>query len=322
MISTGGEGKVSARKRLRGKIGNPSTAPEIKSCNMTLANPAPISYFNSFSPLGVYAPGGGLGCVWNPYQLHWPAVGAENYQRIGKKIRVRYLRFKGFVASSPFLIQQVRYRFVLYRVKHRANYNMAWQAGLYRHFVNPDNAQDVGSLQDAVAHDYYLSYFDPEKMKEQDCKRRVLFKGLLKPSEDVPNYVIPAQNTPYFKISTELGTDIDGMSWGETPNETVGLISRRAQYNINCENDTRFVGVFQKHVSDRPLITPVNAKAFFPIDFVVNMNDNINCEEYDYVFVVESDLGVGQLPTGAYDVNDYNANYFFRIIPHLYYTDD
>lgn len=349
MISTGGEGKVTARKRLRGKIGNPSSAPELKSYNAFAAVPAPENYYAELHITGVYAPSGSMGCVWYPIALTWPQVGALNYQRVGNKIRVKYLRFKGYVASSPYLIQQVRYRFVLYRLRKQGSYNMFWLQSLYKNFLLPDAAADASNLQSIMVGNYYNSFMDPDAMKAQECKRRVLFKGLLKPSADIGNYSIRIGGV---KLQTSYTSPdnvdaISGQVWGSTfqvgqasstgyfnaptsgsiplpsASENVDLNIHRYSKPLTTNTSTiASIGTYQPHDPESALPSPINSKAYFPIDFVINMNDNINCEEFRYILVVESDVGVGQNALGEFDSSNASSNYFFRVTPHIYYTDD
>lgn len=327
MISTGGEGKVSGHKRLRGKIGNPYNAPELKTFNlMDTSNGSHIAYHQDV--LGVYIsdtsdPFG----VWKPIRTIWPPLGNTSHSRIGKRIKVKYLRIKGYVASSPFLITQVRWRLVLYRtLRNLVNgievYNQAFLSSLYVSYRNPEDAQYGGTsaaLERSTVHNFYESIFNQDAMKVRDCKRRVLVKGLLKPSADIGDYKIPTNSGPsgYLRTVPVVGANEDTIA-----GQAAGTITRAAQYNTGVNIEVPIVGEYLLHNTTVGIDEEVNAKAFFPIDVTVTMNDNIDVAQYTYIFVFESDWGVGQNTGGYYGHTAEYSNYMFSFVPQIYYTDD
>lgn len=296
-METGGEGLISKRKRVRGKIGNPSKKPELKFCNVAILG----DKYSIFNINGVAARNIEVAGVWRPYPLNWPAVGAGSDQRIGKRIRVKYLRLKGFVASSPYLIQQVRYRIVLYRTKKHFSeddgvtevYDEDWKHLIYNNYHTLDSA-DSAVIQRDTVHNFYMSFIDQQNMKDTDCKRRILIKGLLKPREDIGNY-----SNSSATITGTMG------------NQSIALT--RSTFTSS--------GKFIKHFA-ADINTVENMEAYFPIDLTVDLNDNVDCEEYRYVIMVESDVGIGQNAVGDYSYAQVSANYFFRFIPQIYYFDD
>lgn len=324
MISTGGEGKVSAHKRLRGKIGNPNKSNELKQYNLFDDTADASEFYAHEKVYGVYISETDTETagVWRPLRTYWPSPSVLVGGRIGKRICVRYLRIKGYVAASPFLITQVRWRLVLYRVrKNLVNgaevYNQAWLRALYAQYEDPQTFSTSQNIQNAIVQNYYLSYFDPDNLKIHDCKRRVLVKGILKPSADIGNFKSASSQSTLlqFMPTSQFNTDtITG--------QAAGTIQRAARYNATLARDFDMVGKFQLHNNSADMATAINSKSFFPIDVTVNMNDNVDCWEYTYVFVIESDWGVGQSTAGYFENDAAHSNYFFYFVPQIYYTDD
>lgn len=325
MISTGGEGKVSARKRLRGKIGDPSNHPELKHFNGFDTSVNADQFYKAVVVYGIYVREvNDYYGIYRPIPLRWPPLGPAASARIGKRIRIKYLRIKGYIAASPFLITQVRYRLVLYRLRQHLiegaeGYDQDWLSSLYEHWANLEEDNSSKVIQRNVVRNYYTSYFDVDMLKAQECKRRVLLKGLLKPSADVPNYKIPASATNYFKhVPSGTPDNIDGIALG---NQSGTFVHNSTSYT-NIQEDVPLIGEYQLHNLVADLQTEINMKSFFPIDVVVNMNDNIDTWNYRYVLVMESDWGVGQNPSGYYDNMPESSNFIFYFIPQIYYTDD
>lgn len=327
MISTGGEGKISAKKRLRGKIGDPSTKPELKQYNLLDSSQGDLNrMYDTVVFYGTYLPDNNSQFgVWEPLMCRWPPLGQGMSSRIGKRIRVKYLRIKGYVSASPFLTNQVRYRLVLYRT--RANqvngvetYNQAWLASLYKHYHNyQDTDMSATALQTRAARNYYMSVFDKDSLQAKDCKRRVLCSGLLKPSADIGNYTIPANSATqgYFLTKPDNApSNIDTIT-----GQAAGQIERGAQF-ITSVTDIPLRGTFQRHVATADLYEDVNAFSFFPVDITVSMNDNVDTYEYRYILVLESDWAIGQQETGLYSNGNAYSNFKMRICPQIYYFDD
>lgn len=283
METNGGEGKISGRKRLRGKIGNPTALPEIKVHNLLVSGNDNLENFWTDKTVFGSFPNTNLG-VWYPIDLKWPSEGSGPHQRIGRKIRVKFLRLKGYVAYSPYLITQVRYRIVLYRCHNQVNWtHSSFIVPMYGRFASM-TAQGMSSLeiQNACVWNYYCAIFSNTYMKQSGIKRRVLSKGVIKPQADVPDYY--------------------------NPNGTLlmsGEFQRHKSATALANNDS-----------------PANQRGFFPIDITVNMNDNIECPTQSYVIVVEADWCIGQTPQGTFGAETGYQNFYFSFIPHLYYTDD
>lgn len=298
---TGGQGQVSKRKRVKGKIGDPNDKPELKFCSC-------IDSSNTSQYVGAYFPGIHNNAlsgpqVWKPYMLQWPAEGTGSDERVGKMIRVKYLRIKGYATSSPFLIDQVRWRLVLYRTKKNyitegglitEGYGMDWLYEMYRKTYNLDD-NSVSEAQLACVNMYYMSYFNPDVMRDNDTKRRILMKGIFNPNEDIGNFTDP-QHT------------ITGSAGGGAASLVVPAHTIR--------------GYFQRHFSGVDVGHVANMNCSFPIDLTVTLNDNVNVEDYRYVIVFESDCIIGQSPTGDFVRDPANANYIFALVAQIYYTDD
>lgn len=324
MISTGGEGKVSARKRLRGKIGDPSAHPELKQYNLVDASTGATLFYSSQLFYGIYVrEESNAAGIWTPVPLRWPALSNSNSGRIGKRIRIKYLRLKGFIGSSPFLTNQVRYRLVLYRTRRNLVgteevYDQAWLASLYHKYYNMESyATNTGLIMNASVNNYYCSFFDPDALKAKDCKRRVLLKGIIKPSQDLGYYMWSANDPGYLRTVPTVGQNIDTIT-----GQAAGSIQRGAQFQIGPAHDISVFGRRQKHNISGPIPSEVNCKAFFPIDVTVNMNDNVDCWEYRYVLVLESDWAIGQSDEGVYDIGQNVSNFILSLTPQIYFTDD
>lgn len=357
MITTGGEGKVAPRKRLRGKIGNPSSAPELKTHNLLREDvDSNETFYEMNLTKGVYT--NSTAGVWYPIVGHWPTVGTGVHQRIGNKIRVKLLRLKGYVSYSPYLITQVRYRIVLYRTKNFANFtHLTWIIPMYSAFANIHGPNSVDGKQRACTADFYCSFFNKDYMRENEIKRRVLFRGMIKPQPDIGNFNVNGHqwigeiapgNDPtvvstttsgkhFGKIWTKVqqGTLYESNSYFNEDNATdaptnVTLGSSTGLHHIPVainEPQKQAFGLFQPHYSTTngsvyDAATAGNQRGFFPIDITVHMNDNIDCEKYKYVFVVESDWCIGQDLNGTFGFAENLSNFFISFIPQVYYTDD
>lgn len=360
MISTGGEGKISAKKRLRGKIGDPSKKPELKQYNLMDTSEGDLSkLYQSVILHGVYIPESHTDYkgIWRPLACNWPRPDVGMMGRIGKKIRIKYLRIKGYVAASPFLVTQVRYRLVLYRTRTNLvngveRYDQAWLKTLYKAYNNMETdipEATIRAVQLCCTENYYMSVFDKDELKSKDCKRRVLLSGLLKPNADIGNYQILTGGirlaTGY--LSTDNTDTIVGNVYGSTfqvgqqsatgyfnaptsgsiplptPSDNVELHLQHSAISSTTNSEVvHMSGQFQKHVAEAALYDDVNSRAFFPIDITVNMNDNVDCYEYRYVLVLESDWAVGQTPSGLFQPNVNASNFKMKICPQIYYFDD
>lgn len=358
MITTGGEGKVPPRKRIRGKIGNPSSAPELKSHNLLVNGvDTNVTFYNRRNVFGVY--NGTSTGIWFPIAGQWPQEGSGSHQRIGNKIRVKMLRIKGLVGYSPYLITQVRYRIVLYRTRHIPEYNFeTFIAPLYSALSVYTGADTVATRQNSTTYNYYCSYFNNDVMKENEIKRRVLFRGMIKPQPDAPNFKLAAHNLPGEFASSanpvQISYTTDGKVWGSIYTIQQGGLGQETSYfntdsthptlgvnNVAAASTTSiqhipmgfavpeqvYSGEFQKHYTYAQgevgsAADPVNNRGFFPIDLTVAMNDNIDCSKYDYVFVIEADWAIGQDPQGVFAADEAHSNFFIKFVPHIYYTDD
>lgn len=307
MLNTGGQGQVSKRKRVKGKIGDPNDKPELKFCSC-IDNGATVTYGNVYIP-GVHgtstldARSSNSPQVWRPYWLQWPQEGTDFDERVGRRIKVKYLRIKGYATSSPYLIDQVRWRLVLYRTKRNfitvagslvEGYPMEWVYDLYRKTYNLEDAT-TSEAQLAAVNMYYMSFFNPLNMKDNDTKRRILMKGMFNPQSDIGNYKVPQHA-------------ITGSSGAGTAAMSV------AGYTATGYMQRHFGGVDIGHVA--------NMNASFPIDLTVTLNDNVDCSEYRYVLMIETDCIIGQTPLGEFDRDPSNANYIFSLVAQIYYTDD
>lgn len=237
METTGGEGKISGRKRLRGKIGNPSTAPELKMHNLINVGDDTAqtlwidrAFYGSFTRDDTG--------VWYPWKCNWPQMGISNHTRIGKNIRVKYLRVKGYVAYSPYLITQVRYRIVLYR--HEPFGILSYDSFTQKLYSNAANMNENGlnslQIQDRCCFNYYCGEFSKIFLKDNGIKRRVLAKGVIKPQADVPDFY---NNNGQLVYSGQF------------------LKHRDASGHVASQDQ------------------PSNSRGFFPIDITVNMNDRV-----------------------------------------------
>lgn len=351
MITTGGEGKVPPRKRVRGKIGNPRNAPEIKMHNLwNNVTDTAQSYYSNRNIIGVFTQED-RNSVWWPLQTYWPTVGNTQFNRIGRKIRVKFLRLKGFVYYSPYLITQVRYRIVLYRCKTAQTFNHSvWLQSLYACFNPLTDANSVDDMEGRCVFNYYMSWFDNDKLRELDCKRRVLYKGLIKPQADIGNYNNNSMqmNSTVGSETSIISSDTYGKVFGPMATNSAqangyfnGATAATVNPNISTETSTlvndlpikttipqiTWFGKFQQHYSSGnpsayDAVTPGNQRGFFPIDVTVDMNDNIDCEEYSYVFVVESDWCIGQDAAGSFGYVKARTNFGLTFTPQIFYTDD
>lgn len=303
MISNGGDaGLVSKRKRIRGKVGDPAKHPELKMINGFTTQQA-TNMYAGVNIYGTHPTTSAVRTVWRPQILQWPVVGAQSYERIGKRIRVKMIRLKGCLLVSPFLIMQVRWRIVLnrclknYEMENQTEvekYDMNWVKENYMNFHSMTYSS-VQDQQEAAYLNYYATFFSKEAIEARELKRRILVKGVMNPAADIGNYA--SENT---SVTGTIG-------------DTNVVLNVGAQ---------RFEGKFQHHVSGEGINAPVNMYAAFPIDVTVEMNDNVDCELYRYILQIETDTVVGQNVNGTFSTGTTFSNFLFFLVPHIYYTDE
>lgn len=302
MISNGGDaGLVSKRKRIRGKVGDPSKHPELKMINGF--NLGPATMYTGVNIYGTHPVTSAVKTVWSPHMLQWPAVGAESYERIGKRIRVKMLRLKGCLLVSPFLIMQVRWRIVLNRCLKNyelvsgtevEKYDMDWVKENYMNF-HPMTYSAVEQQQEAAYLNYYATFFSKEAIEARELKRRILVKGVMNPASDIGNYTAENASVTGTIGDTNVVLTVGGHG---------------------------YEGRFQHHIAGQGINAPVNMYAAFPIDVTVEMNDNVDCELYRYVLQIETDTVIGQNVNGSFSTGTTFSNFLFFLIPHIYYTDE
>ena len=204
---SGTSGKVIAKKRKRVKGANHVKKAEIKYYNplVTMGDPATRNNYGSVMMSNIFYPNttgfpnaSTRFSSWVPYPLHFPDIGSNYWEMIGDKMKLKWLRFKGYIQMTKLCISAVNWRLVLYRreqpedlfgdaptLNAKADAILDAVYDNVEHFVN---AEDVTTV---ARHNYYKKIKDVTKTT---VKRKVIASGSM-----------PITNTPQGSNSRTIG---------------------------------------------------------------------------------------------------------------------
>lgn len=253
-------GSSFARKRKRMKGTNAKKLIEVKQWN-----PRYTGDNDSFDSCCMYnlcsnsciSPTGASS--WMPFKMNWPQNGTNSYNRIGKSIFLKYLRFKGYVRVYNLAVHGIRWRLRLIRadgfkflepsgqgIQLIKQYLNVWKAGQY---PSQDTEFSVAtSVAGMTRHNFYKAFKD------------VQYNNILQTKVIASGYI------PVSSPAT-VGATTGTIAGSET--STVALFTKTVNQTFN----EGFYNV--------------------PIDVKVKCNDNVNVDDITYYYVLETDFGVG-----------------------------
>ena len=174
------------RARVRGTaIDN---RPEMKTWNAGFKSdyyPTSVIMVNPCMPIGNVSRSEGWGS-WTPMELQMPAPGNNSSQHIGKKINIKWLRFKGYVRSYSRLFAPARWRLVLYRTDFQMQditSNSSKLAPLWLNYEDPlaTSVTDMATVHTRCCHNFYKLIKDVEFWRLHNVSRTVIASGILQP---------------------------------------------------------------------------------------------------------------------------------------------
>lgn len=252
-------GSAFTKKRKRMKGTNSTKKVEIKQWNpryigegdtyngVTLYN---LQLYSNDTPVA--------GSSWMPFQIHMPSVGTNFYQRIGKSIFLKYLRFKGYIRVYNKAVVGCRWRLRLIRTN---NYEFESPAGrgvaaikkYVGHYKNAEAPQDadftdVATMWNMTRHNFYKT------IKNVDNDNIIQSK------------IIASGYIPVSSVATL--SEIRGTLTGNS----AGAISLTSKTH-NAVLDNGFYCI--------------------PLDVKVKCNDYVVEGDIRYYYVLETDCGVG-----------------------------
>lgn len=280
-----GVNRVRGVKRFRGDKGKPG--PEIKKYNCLASEELAQTTLTSYDFVNNIRPSASdLNPAYLPVAINWPLDGSRPEQRIGSRITLNAIRFKGWVSPHSMQVVQIRWRLILFRIDGLpgATFNMD-QAGYIQQWSNGDdtlpgatfNLQTYGSY---CRHNFYKKF---KNVDNKDFKAKVIAQGCLPPQAD------------YKRLQLQLTGTIAG--------------NQAVMSTVNAANPSFLISPGQENFG------------YMPIDVTVKINDTVDCEKNlrRYFVVLESDVGYGWSTAGA--PQNGSAGMVINMYARAYFTD-
>lgn len=200
---------------------------------------------------------------WLPQRIYMPSVGAASYQRIGKRIFLKYLRFKGYVMVYQKMIVGVRWRLRLLRTDNyvfttpadaqRAQEAIIQYLQLYRnnetYAIGEASWDNANSIRTISTHNYYKTIKNVDNNNIMSSK------------------IIASGYIPYGERDVRVKYE------GSLTGNSAGVISLSGFQHYNSSFD--------------------GGRYCIPLDVKVKCNDYVNDEDVRYYYVLETDCGCG-----------------------------
>lgn len=177
------------KKRARVKGTYIDNRPEIKTWNAAFNEdhyPTSLLMVNPCMRVSQNNKSTGWGS-WCPLPLMMPTQGDGAHSHIGKKINIKWLRFKGYVRSYQRLFAPTRWRLVLYRTDFPMTAAIGQQqyvnplGPLWINFEDPHKEANNGDIHKACAHNFYKLIKDVDFWRLHNVSRTVICSGILQP---------------------------------------------------------------------------------------------------------------------------------------------
>lgn len=266
------------KKRLRGEI---VRGPEIKKWNAFMGSGNSISSIDFINTLT--GAGANTANSYVPQQIVYPVAGNSDSYRVGSRINLLGIRFKGWIAVASDLIMQIRWRLNLVRVDIPDESFIFSRTTYLQQFTNSDisvpGSFDILTYGTFSRHNFYKKFKDVNN-KSFRCKT-------------IASGVVPATND-YRRIRLTLLGSIAGQT---------------ASLNTTTQNPS-YVGTVRSEPA-----------GYIPIDVSVKLNDTVDCVSNlrRYYIVLETDVGYGWDSDGTATGSD--AALVLNMYARGYYTD-
>lgn len=244
-------GVAKGTKRLRGDGRQKTEIKKYNPFNVAYPERSINIYNTNYSTLNDAFP------VFSPIPLYYPTVGDASIQRIGNKIYMKYIRFKGYFELLNRMVCPVRWRLCLMRVDFNTDVQVTitqnWYLG---HFLFCDTTVQNSTVGVDAAlswsrHNFYKKVKD---VNDKTFKRKVIASGFF-----------PAVNNHMNYEGQFVGT------MGDAP------MSGTFDFNgFNASHHGGFVG-------------------YVPVDVTVKLYDNVDCNRNlrRYYLIFETDNCIG-----------------------------
>lgn len=266
------------KKRMRGEL---VKGPEIKKWNAFMGSGQTLSSINFVNTL--IAAGANTANSYVPQTIVYPSAGNSDSYRVGNRINLLGIRFKGWIAIASDQIMQIRWRLNLVRVDIPDQSFVFSRVSYLQQFENADTSVpssfDIASFGTFSRHNFYKKFKD---VNNKAFKCKTLASG-----------VVPATND-YRRIRLSLLGSIAGQT---------------ASLNTTTQNPS-YVGTIRSEPA-----------GYIPIDISVKLNDTVDClaNLRRYYVVLETDVGYGWDGEGAASGSD--PALVFNMYARGYYTD-
>lgn len=207
---------------------------------------------------------------WVPMSLQLPVQGTGPAERIGNKINLKWIKFKGYIRSFTNLPIPVRWRLVLYRTPFQINVegysNKITISNFAEMWENYEDAWTNGisvlTRWDRANHNFYKLVRKSDMWRELGIYRTVLAKGVVAPhqSRSMINF------TKTYQAGSSTGVN-DGTTYNGTGssfekrngcdyvnarvvlNDTINCVQRSQFYYIVVETDGLFAMTYNTNVT-------------------------------------------------------------------------
>lgn len=207
---------------------------------------------------------------WVPMSLQLPQQGTGAADRIGNKINLKWIKFKGYIRSFVNLPIPVHWRLVLYRTPFQittTGYNNRIEilnfGELWENYEDAfSSGIDSVTRWDRSHHNFYKLVRKTDYWRELGIYRTVLAKGIIAPhqSRNMVNF------TKTYQAGSSTGVN-DGTTYNGTGtsfdkrnvsdyvnarvvlNDTINCVQRSEYYNIVVETDGMFGMTYNSNTS-------------------------------------------------------------------------
>lgn len=253
-----GYNSVKGVKRLRG--GKSKLGPEVKKYNAFGTDALTQSTLTSHDFVNtIYGGTPTVSPNYYPLVLNWPTIGSGEFQRVGSRINLRAIRFKGWITLSSTQATQVRWRMVLFRLEVPVGADLDVDQVTYlsqysnADIVVPSSSFDSDLYASFARHNFYKKF---KNVDNKDFKAKVIASGVLPSSANVKKL--------QFSLLGNMGQQQIGLS---TASQTTNVIVKKHENNFG----------------------------YLPLDVSVKINDNVDCDKglRRYFVCFECDCGYG-----------------------------
>lgn len=253
-----GYNSVKGVKRLRGGIGK--LGPEVKKYNAFGTDAVSQAVLSSHDFVNtIYGGNSSVSPNYYPLVLNWPTIGSGEFQRVGSRINLRAIRFKGWITLSSTQATQVRWRMVLFRLEVPVGADLQIDQVTYlsqysnADIVVPSTSFDSDTYASFARHNFYKKF---KNVDNKDFKAKVFASGVLPATSNCKRMT--------FNLTGNMGSNQMNLT---TASSSTNVIVKKQENNFG----------------------------YIPLDVSVKINDNVDCDKglRRYFVCFECDCGYG-----------------------------